>query len=135
MAQSVLHPYRSPLPKFILKQGSELFTDQAGLSLVGLALEKFARVRKTLDKALPKRSGLSVGEIVLAYVGLLSQGKSDFDAIENHREDGFFADALGISGVPAASTLRMQLDALADKLLPLTINLQNQKHPYFYRDC
>jgi hypothetical protein len=123
MAQSVRHPYRSAFPKFVLKEGSELFTDQAGLSLVGLALEKFARVRQTLDKALPKRSGLSVGEIVLAYVGLLSQGKSDFDAIENHRKDGFFADALGISGVPAASTLRMQLDALGDKLLPLTDEL------------
>jgi hypothetical protein len=123
MAQNVLRPYRSAFPKFVLKEGSELFTDKAGLSLVGLALDKFSRVRQTLDKALPKRSGLSVGEIVLAYVGLLSQGKSDFDAIENHREDGFFADALGISGVPAASTLRMQLDAQSDKLLPLTDEL------------
>lgn len=123
MAQNVSSPYRSPLPRFQLKQGTELFTDQAGLSLVGMALEKFAGVRKTLDKALPKRSGLSIGEIVLAYVGLLSQGKSDFDAIENHREDGFFADALGISGVPAASTLRMQMDAQAEKLLPLVDEL------------
>jgi hypothetical protein len=123
MAQSVLHPYGDPIPRFKLKQGTELLTDHAGLALVGLALAKFAKVRETLDKAIPKRSGLSVGEIVTAYVGLLCTGKSDFDAIENHRQDSFFAEALGLSAVPAASTLRMQLDAQADGLLPLADEL------------
>ncbi len=126
MAQSVLHPYRAPqrkLPTFKLKQGSELLTDHGGLTLVGLALAKFAKVCPTLDAAIPKRSGLSVGEIVTAYVGLLCTGKSDFDAIENHRQDGFFAEALRITGVPAASTLRMQLDAQAERLIPLTDEL------------
>ena len=120
MAQNVLNPYCAPLPKFKLAQGSELLTDHAGLSLVGLALAKFAKVCQTLDAVIPKRSGLSVGEIVTAYLGLLCTGKSDFDAIENHRHDGFFAEALGLGGVPAASTLRMQLDAQADLILPLT---------------
>ncbi len=119
MAQSVLHPYGDPIPRFKLKQSSELLTDHAGLALVGLALAKFARVCATLDQAIPKRSGLSVGEIVTAYVGLLCTGKSDFDAIENHRQDGFFAQALGLRAVPAASTLRMQLNAQAESLLPL----------------
>lgn len=123
MAQSVLHPCGDPIPCFKLKQGTELLTDHAGLALVGLALAKFAKVRETLDKAIPKRSGLSVGEIVTAYVGLLCTGKSDFDAIENHRQDGFFVEALGLSAVPAASTLRMQLDAQAERLLPLADEL------------
>jgi hypothetical protein len=123
MAQSVLHPYGDPIPRFKLKQGTELLTDHAGLALVGLALAKFAKVCETLDKAIPKRSGLSVGEIVTAYVGLLCTGKSDFDAIENHRQDAFFAEALGLDGVPAASTLRTQLDAQADGLLPLVDEL------------
>jgi len=115
MTQSVHHPNGNPLPCFKLKQGEELITDHAGLALVGSALAKFARVRETLDKALPKRSGLSVGEIVTAYVGLLCTGKSDFDAIENHRQDGFFVEALGLGAVPAASTLRMQLNAQAER--------------------
>jgi hypothetical protein len=123
MAQNVLHPSRDPLPTFKLKQGNELLTDHAGLSLVGLALAKFAKVCQTLDAAIPKRSGLSVGEIVTAYVGLLCTGKSDFDAIENHRQDGFFAEALGLSAIPAASTLRRQLDAQADQLISLTDGL------------
>jgi hypothetical protein len=87
---------RDSLPVFKLKQGSELLTDH---------------------------SGLSVGEIVSAYIGLLCTGKSDFDAIENHRHDGFFAQALGISSATAASTLRMQLDARAEQILPLVESL------------
>lgn len=118
MTQDARKPYGNSQPHFKLKQGNELLTVTAGLSLVGLALSKFAKVRQKLDAAIPKRSGLSVGEIVTTYVGLLCTGKSDFDAIENHRQDGFFAEALGLGGVPAASTLRMQLDIQADKLLP-----------------
>jgi hypothetical protein len=110
--------HAAPLQRFTLQQGTELLTHCAGLALVGLALNRFAQVRQTLDRWLPKRSGLSVGELVIAYVGLLCLGKSDFDAIENHRQDGFFAEALGLSGVPAASTLRMQLDVQADALMP-----------------
>jgi len=101
----------APLRRFILQQGREVLTHCAGLALVGLALNRFAQVRQTLDHGLSKRSGLSVGELAIAYVGLLCLGKSDFDAIENYRQDSFFAEALGLSGVPAASTLRLQLDA------------------------
>ncbi len=57
-----------------------MLTAHGGLALVGLALSKFAKVRQTLDKALPKRIGLSVGELVPGYVGLLCTGKSDFEA-------------------------------------------------------
>ena len=111
------------LTRFSLQQGTELLTHCAGLALVGLALNRFARVRQTLDRWLPKRSGLSVGELVIVYVGLLCLGKSDFDAIENYRQDSFFAEALGLSGVPAASTLRMQLDTQAEALMPLVDEL------------
>ncbi|MGH8475611.1 MAG: IS1380 family transposase [Methylococcales bacterium] len=121
--QAVQHILQSFLAIFKLKQSRERFTNLAGLALVGLALEKFARVLEVVDRAIPKRSGLTVGEIVTAYVGLLCTGKSDFDAIENHRQDGFFAEALGLEGVPAASTLRMQLDAQAEDLLPVTSEL------------
>ena len=122
MTQSVLKPFRAPIPAFKLKQGAELFTEHAGLALVGLALTKFVGMRQALD-TIPKRSGLPVSEIVTAFVGLLCLGKTDFDAIENHRNDGFFAEALGLSAVPAASTLRTQLDVHAKDLLPLTDEL------------
>ncbi|MDD1650701.1 MAG: IS1380 family transposase, partial [Methylococcaceae bacterium] len=86
MAQDIALRNQTPLKRFILQQSTELLTPCAGLALVGLALNRLAQVRQTLDRWLPKRSGLSVGELVIAYVGLLCLGKSDFDAIENHRQ-------------------------------------------------
>jgi hypothetical protein len=44
------------------------------------------------------RASLTVGNPVLADVGLLCIGNSDFDAIENHRQDEFLAAAPGIPG-------------------------------------
>lgn len=51
-------------------------------------------------------------------MGLLCQGKSDFDAIERFRQDRFFRDALGLRAVPSSPTLRQRMDALAETFLP-----------------
>ncbi len=94
------------------------FTDDSWL-----ALTNFAQVRQVFDTTLAKRSGLSIREIAIAYLGLLCTGKSDFAAIETHRNDGCFAETLSSSGTPAASTLRMQLDARAEQIIPLVEQL------------
>src|SRR5690606_33777306 len=61
--------------------------------------------------------------IVRAYVGLLSMGKSDFEAIENHRRDGFFQNALNLCAVPSAATLRQRLDEVGQQLAETTDEL------------
>jgi hypothetical protein len=40
-----------------------------------------------------------------SYLGLLVQGKSDFDAIKAFRGDDFFARALDVATVPSCATL------------------------------
>jgi hypothetical protein len=55
-------------------------------------------------------------DIVRSYLGLLVQGKSDFDAIENLRGDKFFKQALGIGLLPSSPTLRQRMDAHAVSL-------------------
>ena len=60
-------------------------TPVAGLALMGDHLKTVAPVLARLDAALPVRGGVSSSDIVRSYLGLLVQGKSDFDAIENHR--------------------------------------------------
>lgn len=52
-------------------------------------------------------------DVVLAYLGLLCQGKSDFDQIEPFREDWFFAKSLCLKHVPSSPTLRQRLDLAA----------------------
>jgi hypothetical protein len=88
-------------------------TPTAGLALVGHLLKTLAPVLADLDAALPVRTGVASSDIVRSYLGLLVQGKSDFDAIENLRGDTFFKQSLGIGLLPSSPTLRQRMDAHA----------------------
>ena len=99
-----------------IKQLHYDLTAVAGLALVGDYLKTLAPVLANLDKALPVRCGVMSSDIVRSYLGLLVQGKSDFDAIENHRGDKFYKHSLGIGLLPASPTLRQRMDAQAGAL-------------------
>ncbi|WP_415840594.1 transposase, partial [Roseateles saccharophilus] len=91
-------------------------TPVAGLALVGHYLKAVQPVLARLDKALPLKTGVANSDVVRSYLGLLVQGKSDFDAIENFRGDAFFKQALGIGLLPSSPTLRQRLDAKASAM-------------------
>ena len=80
----------------IVKQLDYDLTPVAGLSLVGHHLKRLEPVFKRIDEALPVRTGVKTSDIVRSYVGLLVQGKSDFEAIESFRGDKFYKQSLGI---------------------------------------
>lgn len=98
--------------KFLLKQSEEELTTYSGMALVGALLAKtnlYKRLKQT------KLSGviapdLSHGDIAFSYIGLLCQGKNDFDAIEEFRKDQFFRKALHVYRSPSSPTLRQRLD-------------------------
>src|ERR1700712_5134655 len=119
--------------KLIVKQLDYDLTPVAGLALVGHHLKRLAPVFKQIDKALAVRTGVKTSDIVRSYLGLLVQGKSDFDAIENFRGDAFYKQALGIELVPSSVTLRQRLDAqsigLFDFLSPLVETLLTSARP------
>ena len=103
-------------PPFAVKQLSYDLTPVAGLALVGHHLQRLAAVFKRIDTALPVRMGVASSDIVRSYLGLLVQGKSDFDAIENFRGDTFFKQSLGIALLPSSPTLRQRMDSGAARL-------------------
>jgi len=99
--------------RFILEQSDESLTTHSGLALVGLLLNKVqlsSRLNETVFAEL-KNPDISHADVVISDLGLLTQGKSDFEHIEPFREDDFFALALGCQHVPSAPTLRQRLDA------------------------
>jgi hypothetical protein len=100
------------VPQFELRQSTQVMTARAGLTLVGLALERFARLTSHIDPRFPVRAGIATSEVLKSYVGLLCEGKSDFDAIEAKRADRLFAAALKLRQVPSSPTLRQRLDEL-----------------------
>jgi hypothetical protein len=99
----------------IVQSDTDTTTSHAGLAIVGRALG-LTRLRPDLD-AIPLRHGIAHADCVTSYVGLLATGKSDFDAIENRRNDAFFATALGIEKVPSAPSLRQRFDEHADAMI------------------
>jgi hypothetical protein len=109
---------------FIVKQLDYDLTPVAGLALVGHHLNRLCLALTQLDAAFPVRTGVATSDILRSYLGLLVQGKSDFDAIENFRGDAFFKQALGIKLLPSSPTLRQRMDARANDLfdhLPVLI--------------
>ncbi|MEI6704090.1 MAG: IS1380 family transposase, partial [Deltaproteobacteria bacterium] len=94
------------MKRFIIKQSDEEFyTSHSGLALIGLALNRFTSLTtalKVMDAPGDLISGL---DIIRSYRTLLAQGKSDFVAIEQYRNDDFFREALGCKTVPSEGTL------------------------------
>jgi hypothetical protein len=61
--------------------------------------------------------GIGLDDILRSYVGLLTIGKSDFEAITDCRDDDHFSQSLRVGRVPSAETLRQRLDEVAPNLL------------------
>ncbi len=101
----------------ISQSDKETYVTHSGFALVGLAL-KHSKIAKFL-KTIPHRHGAGHADCLKSYVGLLCIGKSDFDAIENRRDDLFFRKSLGIRKVPSSPTLRQRFDKWAPKFIPL----------------
>ena len=102
--------------QLIVKQFDYDLTPVAGLALIGHYPAALRPTLERLDVALPVKSGVANSNIMRSYFGLLVQGKSDFDAIENFRGDTFYKQAPGIKLLPSSPTLRQRMDAKAVEL-------------------
>lgn len=102
--------------KFILENSDETLTTHSGLGLVGLILSKselynrFSLLKIPEIRTIPE---IQNGDVIHSYIGILAQGKNDFEYIEAFREDPFFTYALDIQGVPSCATVRQRLDQIA----------------------
>lgn len=104
------------MPRFEVKQTSKLnLTSYSGLALIGQCCQA-AQVDAVIDPRLPVSQGMRTSDMVKSMVGLLSLGKSDFEAIEPFRTDRFFKEALGLSKVPSSVWMRQRLDAKGAEL-------------------
>jgi hypothetical protein len=99
--------------RFELEVTDEILPTQSGLALLGLLISK-TKLTKRLNK-LPTDTGVKPeipnSDIAKAYLGLLVQGKTDYDHIEAFRDDPFFTKGLDMEKVPSSPTLRQRLDS------------------------
>lgn len=101
--------------------GDERIIPASGLGVVGAMLGK-SNFKKHCDrqKVNPKRSQPQIknGDILLTYIGLLAQGKTAYEAVNEFDDDPeFYQSALGIAReIPSAETLRQRMDDIGDSL-------------------
>ncbi|ABK44512.1 hypothetical protein Mmc1_2011 [Magnetococcus marinus MC-1] len=108
------------MKRFKLEQSEqEIYTGTRGLALAGACLDRYVNLDKELKKAQSLRHGISHADIARSYLGLLLQGKSDFEAIAQFREDRLFMEALDIAHVPSIARMRQRLDEGAESWLPV----------------
>ena len=126
--------------RYLLEQTDETLATHSGLALVGLMLSR-SGLRKIINR-IPLLEGktphISNFDVAASYLGLLCQGKSDFDHIEPFREDPFFSQSLMLEAVPSSPTLRQRLEiggktgwskAVMDSSLELLNHLQTEITP------
>jgi hypothetical protein len=61
-----------------------------------------------------KKGAISHADVILSYLGILSLGKSDFEAISGFRQDRYFQESLALQDVPSEPTLRQRMDEYAE---------------------
>jgi hypothetical protein len=99
--------------KIKLEQSStEIYTSNAGLTLIGQCIQLSSLESSPFKKQ--QQSGISHSDILKSYLSMACLGKSDFEAIENYRQDGYLQEVVGINHVPSSSRLRQRMDEGAD---------------------
>ena len=111
------------MKRFIIEQsGKEFYTSHSGLALIGLCVNRYSALPAAARKAFPVTkgtNGIGLDDILRSYLGMLSLGQTDYEAVANKKNDDYFRHSLGITKVPSAETLRQRFDELSEKLLPL----------------
>jgi len=103
--------------RFKVQQTEEMITSQGGLALVGSLLEKsnYKFELNNLPMPLDRGATLTNSDIAFSMIGLLVQGRCDFEHIELFRKDRFFPLALNLRRTPSAAILRQRLDNATEK--------------------
>ena len=99
------------------------FVFEIHLGIIGGMLGKSNFIKRCnripVDK---KRSEPQIknGDIMLTYIGLLCQGKTEYDTVHEMQDDpDFYKTALGITRrIPSAETLRQRMDDIGSSLRP-----------------
>lgn len=99
---------------------NERIIPASGLSVVGGMLAKSSLVKRMnripVDQRKRSEPQIKNGDIILTEIGLLVQGKTDFEDVKEMMGDPeYYKAALGICrAIPSAETLRQRLDDIGD---------------------
>ncbi len=100
--------------EFTIKHTDEVLVSHSGLALAGVLLGQTSLRQRLNEICLGERKRPEVphGDVLVAMIGLLCLGKSDYADIEAYRKEEFFRRAMGLTKLPSEETLRQRMDLL-----------------------
>jgi len=103
--------------KFVVRFSDERLITPSGLAIAGYLLGRTKLKSKLSNLRLKDNEApiISHYDVLASYIGLLCQGKTDYDSVSEFNEDPFFVDALGTKKVPSEAILRQRMDAIGTK--------------------
>ena len=110
--------------KYKIQTINEVFVPYGGLAMAGLMIHKTALPLRASSLKVPaSRVKISNADILSAYIGLLCQGRNDFDHMDIFRDEPFFMDSLQLKTIPSSATLRQRLEQLSadEKACPMVM--------------
>ena len=116
--------------KFEIETTNEIIATHGGNLLLGAIMENTElrkRVNAMLHENFPPPQVIKTADVVVAYIGTLSQAQVAFEAIEQFRDDPYFKKTLGICKVPSCSTLRQRLDLIGETAKDEMLNIIMQE--------
>ena len=106
--------------RFTIEFTNERIISPSGLAIIGAMLAKSDLVKRLnhipVDEQKRSQPQIKNGDITLTYIGLLAQGKTEYEAVKEMMDDSeYFKEALGVArAIPSAETLRQRMDDIGD---------------------
>jgi len=114
--------------KIVVRYGKEQLITPGGLATVGALLSQ-TNLYEQLDKVKTTRRETKIknSDVVGAHIGLLCQGKNDYAAINELKEEfAYYTLILGTSGIASEETQRQRMDAIAPQITSILESANTQ---------
>jgi hypothetical protein len=103
--------------KFQIESTNETISTHGGNLLLGKLISKSTiseSVNAFMQAKYPTPYDINTGDVIVSYLGILSQSQTAYEAIEQFRNDPSFKAMLGLKDIPSCSTLRQRIDLIGE---------------------
>ena len=102
--------------KYEIEQTDEIISNNTGLVLVNNIMESTNFKQKINNKNYLKVQSREITnkDIFMSYIGILAQGRTEFERADEYRKNQYFKQALDIEKSPSCSILRQRSNAIGE---------------------
>lgn len=102
--------------KFEIEETDEIISSSTGLVLINNIMEPTKFKEKINDKNCLRVQSRDISnkDIFMTYIGILAQGRTEFERADEFRNNAYFKQALDIKKSPSCSILRQRFNAIGD---------------------